>query len=96
MAMQTRLTRLARLEAAGVAEQFPTVLEFHRCTPVSSDDPRRGACVIEGNQVTFFSASAAEYESASSSYAAGRNIILISVDARCLNFTPEKRNDPTE
>lgn len=87
MAMQTRLARLARLEALEKAVQFPTVIEMHDCTPVSADDRRRGSYIIEGNRITFHCASAAEYEEASARQAAGRNIILIMVDARCIEFT---------
>ncbi|WP_280531504.1 hypothetical protein [Aeromonas veronii] len=39
--------------------------------------------------MTFFASSAAEYEQASARQAAGRNIILIAVDARCINFQQE-------
>ena len=86
MAMQTRLARLARLEAATTAETMPTVIEMHDCIPVAADDRRRGSYIIEGNRITFHCASAAEYQQASSDYAAGRNIILISLDHRCLDF----------
>ncbi|CAJ1765810.1 hypothetical protein [Aeromonas veronii] len=89
MAMQTRLARLARLEAATAAETMPTVIEMHDCIPVAADDRRRGSYIIEGNEVTIFASSAAEYEEASARQAAGRNIILIAVDARCINFQQE-------
>lgn len=89
MAMQTRLARLARLEAATAAETMPTVIEYHRPIVVSGGDSRRGTYVIEGSQVTFYAASAAEYEEASNSYANDRHIILIAVDARCIDFQQE-------
>ena len=85
--MQTRLARLARLEALESAQRFPTTLEFHRVVSVRSNDHRRGSCEVQGNEVTFYASSAAEYEEASRNYAAGRNIILIMVDARCIEFT---------
>lgn len=85
MAM-TLQARLARLEALEKAVQFPTVIEMHRCIPVAADDRRRGSCVVQGNEVTFYAASAGEYEEASARQAAGRNIILIAVDARCIDF----------
>ena len=85
MAM-TLQARLARLEALESAQRFPTTLEFHRAVPVAADDHRRGSMVIEGNEVTFYAASAGEYEEASARQAAGRNIILIAVDARCIDF----------
>ena len=87
MAMQTRLARLARLEAATTAETMPTVIEYHRVVSVRSNDHRRGSSVVQGSEVTFYAASAGEYEEASARQAAGRNIILIMVDARCIDFT---------
>lgn len=87
MAMQTRLARLARLEAATAAETMPTAHEYHRVVAVRSNDHRRGSSVVQGNEVTFYASSAAEYEQASARQAAGRNIILIMVDARCIEFT---------
>ncbi|WP_421284069.1 hypothetical protein [Aeromonas veronii] len=87
MAMQTRLARLARLEAATTAETMPTVIEYHRVVSVRSNDHRRGSSVVQGSEVTFYAASAGEYEEASARQAAGRNIILIMVDARCIEFT---------
>lgn len=84
--MQTRLARLARLEAATAAERMPTVIEMHDCIPVAADDRRRGSYIIEGNRITFHCASAAEYEEASARQAAGRNIIVISLDHRCIDF----------
>lgn len=89
MAMQTRLARLARLEAATTAETMPTVIEYHRVVSVRSNDHRRGSSVVQGSEVTFYAASAGEYEEASARQAAGRNIILIAVDARCINFQQE-------
>ena len=86
MAM-TLQARLARLEALEKAVQFPTTLEFHRVVSVRSNDHRRGSCEVQGNEVTFYASSAAEYEQASARQAAGRNIILIMVDARCIEFT---------
>ena len=86
MAM-TLQARLARLEALEKAVQFPTTLEFHRAVPVAADDHRRGSSEVQGNEVTFYASSAAEYEQASARQAAGRNIILIMVDARCIEFT---------
>ena len=86
MAM-TLQARLARLEALEKAVQFPTVIEMHRVVSVRSNDHRRGSCVVQGNEVTFYAASAGEYEEASARQAAGRNIILIAVDARCIDFT---------
>lgn len=86
MAM-TLQARLARLEALEKAVQFPTVIEMHDCIPVAADDHRRGSSVVQGNEVTFYASSAAEYEQASARQAAGRNIILIMVDARCIEFT---------
>ncbi|BDA16589.1 hypothetical protein ACEUCH_08085 [Aeromonas hydrophila] len=86
MAMQTRLARLARLEAATTAETMPTVIEYHRVVSVRSNDHRRGSSVVQGSEVTFYAASAGEYEEASARQAAGRNIILIAVDARCIDF----------
>lgn len=83
----TLQARLARLEALESAQRFPTTLEFHRVVSVRSNDHRRGSMVIEGNEVTFYAASAGEYEQASARQAAGRNIILIMVDARCIEFT---------
>lgn len=85
MAM-TLQARLARLEALEKAVQFPTVIEMHDCIPVAADDRRRGSYIIEGNRITFHCASAAEYEEASNSYANDRHIILIAVDARCIDF----------
>ena len=85
MAM-TLQARLARLEALEKAVQFPTVIEMHDCIPVAADDRRRGSCVVQGNEVAIFASSAAEYEEASARQAAGRNIILIAVDARCIDF----------
>ncbi|MFM5043623.1 hypothetical protein [Aeromonas caviae] len=85
MAM-TLQARLARLEALESAQRFPTTLEFHRVVPVRSNDHRRGSCVVQGNEVAIFASSAAEYEEASARQAAGRNIILIAVDARCIDF----------
>ncbi|MFM4850346.1 hypothetical protein ACEUDG_16865 [Aeromonas rivipollensis] len=85
MAM-TLQARLARLEALEKAVQFPTVIEMHDCIPVAADDRRRGTYVIEGSQVTFYAASAAEYEEASNSYANDRHIIVISIDGRCIDF----------
>lgn len=85
MAM-TLQARLARLEAATAAETMPTVIEYHRVVSVRSNDHRRGSCVVQGNEVTFYAASAGEYEEASARQAAGRNIILISIDGRCLDF----------
>ena len=84
--MQTRLARLARLEAATAAETMPTVIEYHRVVSVRSNDHRRGSCVVQGNEVTFYAASAGEYEEASARQAAGR-IIVISIDGRCIDFT---------
>lgn len=88
MAM-TLQARLARLEALEKAVQFPTVIEMHDCIPVAADDRRRGTYVIEGSQVTFYAASAAEYEEASNSYANDRHIIVISIDGRCIDFQQE-------
>ncbi len=87
MANMTLLQRLARLEAATAAETMPTAHEYHRVVAVCSNDHRRGSCVVQGNEVTFYASSAAEYEQASARQAAGRNIILIMVDARCIEFT---------
>ncbi len=89
MANMTLLQRLARLEAATAAETMPTAHEYHRVVAVCSNDHRRGSCVVQGNEVTFYASSAAEYEQASARQAAGRNIILIAVDARCINFQQE-------
>lgn len=88
MAM-TLQARLARLEALESAQRFPTTLEFHRVVSVRSNDHRRGSCEVQGNEVTFYASSAAEYEEASARQAAGRNIILIMVDARCIDFQQE-------
>jgi len=82
-ALMARLARLESLESV----QMPTVIEYHRVVSVRSDDHRRGSCVVQGNEVTFYAASAGEYEEASARQAAGRNIILIAVDARCIEFT---------
>ena len=87
MANMTLLLRLARLEAATAAETMPAAHEYHRVVSVRSNDHRRGSCVVQGNEVTFFASSAAEYEQASARQAAGQNIILIMVDARCIEFT---------
>lgn len=87
MANMTLLQRLARLEAATAAETMPTAHEYHRVVAVCSNDHRRGSSVVQGNEVTFYASSAAEYEQASARQAAGRNIILIMVDARCIEFT---------
>ena len=84
-ALMARLARLESLESV----QMPTVIEYHRVVSVRSDDHRRGSCVVQGNEITFFASSAAEYEQASARQAAGRNIILIAVDARCINFQQE-------
>ena len=84
-ALMARLARLESLESV----QMPTVIEYHRVVSVHSDDHRRGSCVVQGNEMTFFASSAAEYEQASARQAAGRNIILIAVDARCINFQQE-------
>ncbi|GKQ73969.1 hypothetical protein Q4S47_07415 [Aeromonas caviae] len=84
-ALMARLARLESLESV----QMPTVIEYHRVVSVRSDDHRRGSCVVQGNEMTFFASSAAEYEQASARQAAGRNIILIAVDARCINFQQE-------
>ena len=81
-ALMARLARLESLESV----QMPTVIEYHRVVSVRSDDHRRGSCVVQGNEVTFYASSAAEYEQASARQAAGRNIILIAVDARCIDF----------
>ncbi|MFQ2707788.1 hypothetical protein ACK3ZA_13110 [Aeromonas caviae] len=81
-ALMARLARLESLESV----QMPTVIEYHRPIVVSGGDSRRGTYVIEGAQVTFYAASAAEYEEASARQAAGRNIIVISLDHRCLDF----------
>lgn len=88
MAM-TLQARLARLEALEKAVQFPTVIEMHRVVPVRSNDHRRGSCVVQGNEVTFYAASAGEYEEASNSYANDRHIIVISIDGRCIDFQQE-------
>ena len=84
-ALMARLARLESLESV----QMPTVIEYHRVVSVRSNDHRRGSCVVQGNEMTFFASSAAEYEQASARQAAGRNIILIAVDARCINFQQE-------
>ena len=84
-ALMARLARLESLESV----QMPTVIEYHRVVVVRSNDHRRGSCVVQGNEMTFFASSAAEYEQASARQAAGRNIILIAVDARCINFQQE-------
>ena len=84
-ALMARLARLESLESV----QMPTVIEYHRVVSVRSDDHRRGSSVVQGNEVTFYASSAAEYEQASARQAAGRNIILIAVDARCINFQQE-------
>ena len=84
-ALMARLARLESLESV----QMPTVIEYHRVVVVRSNDHRRGSCVVQGNEVTIFASSAAEYEQASARQAAGRNIILIAVDARCINFQQE-------
>lgn len=84
MTTSTRLARLTRLEALESAVRYPTTMEFHRAVPVAADDRRRGSYVIEANQITFFSHSAEEYEAASAAYTAGRHIILISVDPKCV------------
>ena len=84
-ALMARLARLESLESV----QMPTVIEYHRVVSVRSDDHRRGSCVVQGNEMTFFASSAAEYEQASARQAAGRKIILIAVDARCINFQQE-------
>lgn len=89
MATQSRIARLARLEALEKAVRYPTHIEYHRAVPVAADDRRRGSYVIEANQITFFSHSAEEYEAASAAYAAGRHIIVISIDARCIDFKQE-------
>lgn len=81
-ALMARLARLESLESV----QMPTVIEYHRPIVVIGGDSRRGAYVIEGSQVTFYAASAAEYEEASNSYANDRHIVLIKVDARCIDF----------
>ena len=86
MATLTQLRRLARLEAATAAETMPTVIEYHRVVSVRSNDHRRGSSVVQGSEVTFYAASAGEYEEASARQAAGLNIILIAVDARCIDF----------
>lgn len=86
MATLTQLRRLARLEAATAAETMPTAHEYHRVVAVCSNDHRRGSSVVQGNEVTFYASSAAEYEEASARQAAGRKIILITVDARCIDF----------
>lgn len=89
MAM-TRLARLARLESLETATRFPTVIEYHDCIPVAADDRRRGSYVIEdGNKITFFASTAQQYREASAAYAAGRHIIVISIDARCIDFKQE-------
>ena len=82
-ALMARLARLESLESV----QMPTAHEYHRVVAVCSNDHRRGSCVVQGNEVTFYASSAAEYEQASARQAAGRNIILIMVDARCIEFT---------
>ncbi|HDX9011408.1 MULTISPECIES: hypothetical protein [Aeromonas] len=84
-ALMARLARLESLESV----QMPTVIEYHRVVVVRSNDHRRGSCVVQGSEVAIFASSAAEYEQASARQAAGRNIILIAVDARCINFQQE-------
>lgn len=88
MAM-TLQARLARLEALESAQRFPTTLEFHRAVPVAADDHRRGSMVIEGNEVTFFASTAAEYRAASDAHFGDRALIRISIDERCLTFPRE-------
>jgi hypothetical protein len=82
-ALMARLARLECLESV----QMPTVIEHHRPIVVIGGDSRRGSSVVQGSEVTFYAASAGEYEEASARQAAGRNIILIMVDARCIEFT---------
>lgn len=95
MSTRTRLARLARLEALETATRFPIVIEMHDCTPVAANDRRRGSYVIEqGNQISFFCASASEYEAASAAYATDRDIVLITVDSRCIDFTTPTGREP--
>ncbi|MGU5646302.1 hypothetical protein, partial [Aeromonas caviae] len=56
-ALMARLARLESLESV----QMPTVIEYHRVVSVRSDDHRRGSCVVQGNEMTFFASSAAEW-----------------------------------
>ena len=88
MAM-TLQARLARLEALEKAVQFPTVIEMHDCIPVAADDHRRGSCEVQGNEVTFYASSAAEYRAASDAHFGDRALIRISIDERCLTFPRE-------
>lgn len=88
MAM-TLQARLARLEALESAQRFPTTLEFHRVVSVRSNDHRRGSSVVQGNEVTFYAASAGEYEQASAHHVGDRHIIVISIDGRCIDFQQE-------
>ncbi len=85
MAMKTRLARLARLEGLET-EQIPTVIENHNCKVVSGGDCRRGSLDAQGQHVTFYAATADEYEQASASYAQNRNIVVIQIDPRCIDF----------
>lgn len=75
------LTKMARLQAleALESEQIPTAVEYHICVAVEASDPRRGTQKVEGGTVTFYAATADEYEQASARYAQNRNIILIQV-----------------
>ena len=88
MAM-TLQARLARLEALEKAVQCPTVIEMHDCIPVAADDHRRGSCEVQGNEVTFYASSAAEYRAASDAHFGDRALIRISIDERCLTFPRE-------
>lgn len=89
MATLTQLRRLARLEAATAAETMPMHIEMHDCIPVAADDRRRGSCVVQGNEVTFYASSAAEYRAASDAHFGNRALIRISIDERCLTFPRE-------